>query len=160
MNDEDGRVTPEELNSSLRNEYTSVERSWRFFVGLRFSVLAFAAPLLSVLAGFYQYALTHKRELEDLGYMGLWVIPLFGVISLVGIYLIEERTRSLYLACATRGQVIENKLGAGDEGLFHKMWEAPLPFGFVRYTWVLRGLYLAITAIWLYLLWRGISQYL
>ena len=129
-------------------------------MGLRFSVLAFAAPLLSVLAGFYQYAFVHRQELEDLGYMGLWVIPLFGVISIAGTYLIEERTRSLYLACAVRGQVIETKLGIGDEGHFHKMWDAPLPFGFVRYTWVLRGIYLAITVVWLYLLKRGVDQYL
>lgn len=51
----------------LRDEYRIVAESWRFLTGLRFALLTFAATILGVLLGGYQYVLKNLNDLRGLG---------------------------------------------------------------------------------------------
>jgi len=140
----------EETRLSLRNEYTVVGADWRFLVGLRFATLAFAATLLSALLGAYQYVLTNKAVLGELGMTALWAIPGFGLIITVALYLLEQRTKQLYTACLLRGKHIEEKWNIIN-GHFSTLINTPPPYRIVSHTWAIRIIYGLIFLTWFYL---------
>lgn len=134
----------------LHEEYPVVAESWRFFTGVRFALLTFAATLLFALLGGYQYVLSNLHVLGQLGYTAKWAIPVFGIINTLAVIAIESRTRKLYGACLERGMKIEQGLGIR-QGHFHSIWSAPLPFRFASHSWAVRAIYVMILTTWVYL---------
>ncbi|OGZ54877.1 MAG: hypothetical protein A3F85_04290 [Candidatus Ryanbacteria bacterium RIFCSPLOWO2_12_FULL_44_26] len=141
----------EETRLSLRNEYTVVGASWRFLVGIRFAVLAFAATVLSALLGAYQYVLTNKDRLGDVGQTALWAVPALGIVTTIAIFLIEERTKILYTSCLQRGRKVEIELNI-ENGHFFQLAVAPLPCKIVSHTRAIRTIYILVFFVWNYLL--------
>lgn len=91
---------------NLRKEYEVCFDNWRFFVGLRFTVLAFFLTLNSgLLYAFFGMMDKSKQE---------WFVffpPLIGIISVFAALVIENRNRQLYYPCILRAKEIEKKLG-------------------------------------------------
>ena len=141
----------EETRLSLRNEYTVVGASWRFLVGIRFAVLAFAATVLSALLGAYQYVLTNKDRLGDVGQTASWAVPALGIVTTIAIFLIEERTKILYTSCLQRGRKVEIELNI-ENGHFFQLAVAPLPCKIVSHTRAIRTIYILVFFVWNYLL--------
>ena len=95
----------ENSNESLRKEYEVCFNNWRFFVGLRFTVLAFFLTLNSgLLYAFLNMLSDNKQE------MFLVLLPLVGIFSVYAGWIIENRMRQMYYACIQRAKQIEGKL--------------------------------------------------
>jgi hypothetical protein len=88
---------------NLRKEYDVCFDNWRFFVGLRFTVLAFFLTLNSGLLYIFL-----KGEITPENFKCL--PPIIGLLSVIAGFLIENRTRQLYYACIQRAKSIEVKL--------------------------------------------------
>lgn len=153
--------TPESrgLHSVWLAEHAVVAESWRFLTGVRFSVLVFAATLLAILMGGYQYIVTNLDKLEGLGQIATTAVPIFGAMTTLAIILIEERTRNLYGSLLHRGLALEVFLDI-PVGHFHALWSAPLPGRIVTHTRALRIIYGMIFLTWLALLVYGVAHFL
>ncbi|MDP3900095.1 MAG: hypothetical protein Q8Q23_03390 [bacterium] len=149
------KPSDEEIYNFLRNEYLVVGFDWRFFVGLRFAVLAFSATLLSALLGAYQYVLTTRNTLTEeqlikLSNTAIWAIPVFGIASVLAIWIIEERTRTLYTACMQRAQMIE-KVFKEKSGHFSLLSKTQYKFHILSHTWGIRLIYCGVLITWIFL---------
>ena len=146
----------EETRLSLRNEYTVVGADWRFLVGIRFAVLAFAATVLSALLGAYQYVLTNKDRLGDVGQTALWAVPALGITVTLIVWLIEARTKKLYTICLINGAEVETRLGL-EVRHFYDLWRSPHPLRFGSHTTAIRAIYIVVLVVWCYLGYKGLQ---
>ncbi|MEK9171777.1 MAG: hypothetical protein AAB782_00880 [Patescibacteria group bacterium] len=150
-----------QLIQSLQVEYQAVEAGWRFFSGLRFAVLSFAATIQFGLFGGYQYvfAQVEAKKLSELGFAALWVIPAFSMIATLVIALIERRAQTLYLTCLERGIGIEAALGIPD-GHFSQIKSTSRlkPYRWVPYTRIIWIIHALVGIVWFYLFLMGVSQ--
>lgn len=88
----------------LLKEYDICFDNWRFFVGLRFTVLAFFLTLNSGLLYIFL-----KGEITSEGFR--FLPPIIGLLSVIAGFMIENRTRQMYYACIQRAKGIEVELG-------------------------------------------------
>ncbi|MGD0786012.1 MAG: hypothetical protein ABR969_09390 [Sedimentisphaerales bacterium] len=88
---------------NLRKEYDICFENWRFFVGLRFTVLAF---FLTLNSGLFYIFLKGEITLENFK----WLPPIIGLFSVIAGFLIENRTKQMYYACIQRAKKIEVEL--------------------------------------------------
>lgn len=100
-----GNVKQEDV-PLLIEEYKVCFDNWRFFVGLRFTVLAFFLTLNSALLTVYVSSIGEgaKNWLAPL-------MPIMGLVATVALWLIENRNRELYFGCMQRAKAIEKRLG-------------------------------------------------
>lgn len=148
-----------QIFQSLRNEYQAVEAGWRFFSGLRFAVLSFAATLQFGLFGGYQYVFTQVEvgKLKDIGYLALWTIPAFATIVTLVIALVERRAQTLYIICLERGTQIEELLGISRGHFWRISIASKIPHRRFPYTYIIRLIYAVLVFGWAYLLKRGLG---
>jgi hypothetical protein len=98
-------------------EYGMCFDNWRFFVGLRFTVLAFFITLNSGLLYAY-FGLMG----EDIKKLFMVFPPIVGVISVLAGWIIENRTSDMYFACLQRAKAIELKAIPGNENAIKVRW--------------------------------------
>jgi len=94
---------------NLHKEYEVCFSNWRFFVGLRFTVLAF---FLTLNSGLLYAFLNMTGEKKQQPYMIL--PPLVGIVAVYAGFIIDNRIRQLYFACIRRAKQIEDKLRYAD----------------------------------------------
>jgi len=83
-------------------EYNQCFESWRFFVGLRFTVLGFFLSLTSALV----YGVFAIPLFKNPG--AIYVLAFIGVLISWAFIMLEGRNRKLYYTCIKRGQDIES----------------------------------------------------
>lgn len=147
----------DQMLQSLRKEYEVVGAGLRLFNTIRFGVVAFAATIQSALLGAYQFTLSHPRSLTDPN-IDLWsgalaAVPLFGALTIYVVMTMEGRVRKLIETSVLRGIEIEDELGLGEGGYFHKLWDAPFPHQFAQ---VIELTYVTVFVVWVLLLLRSI----
>jgi len=89
-------------------EYKQCLESWRFFVGLRFTVFAFFLTLTSALL----YVVLTNSKFEDSLYRVL--VSLVGLVCTFAVYIIEVRNQHLYDVCCNRAKVLEARSNQPD----------------------------------------------
>ncbi len=97
----------------LRDEYKLVFDGYKFFVSIRFIVVAFAMSIQSALVPIYNRAI--QQGLPS-GHAVFGLAMLF----LVALWIIERRTINLFSSLLDRGAQLEFQLGNLD-GFFHRV---------------------------------------
>lgn len=95
----------------LRDEYKLVFDGYKFFVSLRFIVVAFAMSIQSALVPIY------NRAIQQSYFSGYAVFGL-AILFLVALWIIERRTINLFSSLLSRGAQLEFQLG-NPNGFFH-----------------------------------------
>src|SRR3989344_2175200 len=132
-------------------EYKEVATTYRFQISLRFIVNAFTVTSQSAILNTYSQAL---QQTPTLGY--IIMIPFIGLIIMFAIFLIEQRTISVFRTMIRRGKELEFNLGLING---HFGWlgdpEVISPKGlrkFVTNTWGIRLIYGTVSTMWIVLL--------
>ncbi|MBI3572907.1 MAG: hypothetical protein HY092_01770 [Candidatus Kerfeldbacteria bacterium] len=146
----------EHVRQALHKEYSEVTASWRFFTQIRFTLLAFAATLLSGLFAGYHYILANAASLGDLEVMAVIGVPSFGALATCAILLTEWRTRRLYGSCLVRGIQIEDALGLSN-GHLHQIWEVPKILWIGSHTLAIGFIYVVVFGAWGFLYLRAVT---
>jgi len=136
---------------NYRTEYKEVATTYRFQISLRFIVNAFTVTSQSAILNTYSQAL---QQTPTLGY--IIMIPFIGLIIMFAIFLIEQRTISVFRTMIRRGKELEFNLGLING---HFGWlgdpEVISPKGlrkFVTHTWGIRLIYGTVSTMWIVLL--------
>ena len=136
---------------NYRTEYKEVAATYRFQISLRFIVAGFTTTIQSALLNTYSQIL-QKPPLPAY----IVMIPFVGIIMMLGIFLIEQRTISVFREMIRRGKELEFNLGLING---HFGWigapEVIRPKGFRRFvthTWGTRLIYGVIFTMWIVLL--------
>ncbi len=136
---------------NYRTEYKEVAATYRFQISLRFIVNAFTVTSQSALLNTYIQIL-QKPPLPSYTIMILFI----GIIMMVAIFAIEQRTISVFLAMIRRGKELEFNLGliggqfgwiGAPEIIRPKGWKR-----FVTHTWGIRLIYGVVLIMWVVLL--------
>ena len=136
---------------NYRTEYKEVAATYRFQISLRFIVNAFTSSIHSSLFNLYSRAL---QQTPPLGYTIM--IPFVGIIMMLAVFAIEQRTISVFRAMIWRGKELEFNLGliggqfgwlGAPEVIRPKGWRR-----FVTHTWGIRLIYSVISIMWITLL--------
>lgn len=136
---------------NYRMEYKEVAATYRFQISLRFIINGFTATLQSALLNTYIQIL-QKPPFSDYAIM----IPYIGFIVMVAVFLIEQRTISVFQTMILRGKELEFNLGLVNG---HFGWlgapDVIRPKGlkiFVTHTWGIRLIYGIIFVMWIAIL--------
>jgi hypothetical protein len=118
-------VNPEPPDQqSFRDEYKLVFDGYKFFVGLRFIVAAFAMSIQSALLTIY------NQTVKDNRLHGFAVFAV-AMVFMMALIIIERRTIKLFKSLLNRGTELEFQLGI-IHGFFHRIDEiSPKRFQFV-----------------------------
>src|SRR3989338_8671316 len=129
-------------------EYKEVATTYRFQISLRFIVNAFTITSQSAILNIYSQAL-QKPSLPDYTI----IIPYIGMIMMVAVFVIEQRTISVFRAMIRRGKDLEFNLGLING---HFGWlgspEITRPKGWSRFTthtWGIRLIYGTVFTMWI-----------
>lgn len=135
---------PDQQN--FRDEYRLVFDGYKFFVSLRFIVVAFAMSIQSVLLTIYNQTV---KESHLQGFIVFTVAMVF----LSALAIIERRTINLFSGLLKRGAELEFQLGI-THGFFHRIAEAsPKHFQLVAtHTKGITLVYVGMFALWILLL--------
>ena len=89
-------------SNQLAKEYEVCFSNWRFFVGLRFTVLAY---FLTLNSGLLYVFVSHNNSNNPF----VFVIPVLGLISIIAGCMIENRNRRMYYVNLQRAKEIERR---------------------------------------------------
>ena len=142
-------------------EYDVVATSWRFFISLRFIVIAFTVTLQSAL--FTLYSRFPQEQAQGIFRFYYIFIPLLGILTVLATSVIEKRNIKHFQLLVKRGIELEFYLGIQD-GHFRRIYElqSTVPRGLKRFqthTWGIRIIYLALYVIWIFLFLTAIVNY-
>jgi len=148
---------------NLRWEYRELAFNHRFYVGLRFVIAAFAATFQSALLKFYSDALL-ATNVPDVLFLGYWFtlgshpisIAAVGLITTVAIFAMERRNINRIGIVIKRGKEVEFELFLAG-GQFSRLESKG--FNFFTYTWSLSIIYLAVVAMWIWLLFFNLVAF-
>lgn len=131
---------------NFRDEYKLVFDGYKFFVGLRFIVAAFAMSIQSALLTIY------NQMVKDSHFHGFAIFSV-AMVFLAALTIIERRTIKLFSGLLKRGTELEFQLGI-THGFFHRIDEiSPKKFQFVAtHTKGITLVYAGIFALWILLL--------
>ena len=136
---------------NYRTEYKEVVATYRFQISLRFIINAFTATIQSALLNTYSQIL-EKPPLPAYTVM----IPFIGIVIMIAVVVIEQRTISVFSTMIKRGKELEFSLGIING---HFGWlgnpETIRPRGlsrFVTHTWGIRLIYDTILIMWIIIL--------
>lgn len=138
---------------NFRDEYKLVFDGYKFFVGIRFIVIAFAMSIQSALLTIYNQVVKENRFN---GYAIFSVAMLF----LLALAIIEWRTTFLFRTLLKRGNELEFQLGLSNS-FFHRIAELSQQKGFYRFithTWGINLVYIGIFVLWVVLLVATITK--
>jgi len=143
----------DELLKSYRKEYNIVATSWRFFISLRFIVIAFTVTLQSAL--FTLYSRFPQEQARGIFRFYYVLIPLLGILTVLATSIIERRNIKHFQLLVKRGIELEFYLGIRD-GHFRRIYElqSAIPKGIERFythTWGIRTIYFALYVVWIFL---------
>ena len=143
----------DELLKSYKKEYGIVATSWRFFISLRFIVIAFTVTLQSAL--FTLYSMFPQEQARGIFRFYYVLIPLLGILTVLATSIIERRNIRHFQLLVRRGIELEFCLGIRD-GHFWRIYElqSTIPKGIERFythTWGIRIIYFAMYIIWIFL---------
>ena len=91
---------------NYRMEYREVAATYRFQISLRFIVAGFTATIQSAFLNNYNQALQKSSP----SYY-IVMIPIIGIIMMIGIFIVEQRTISVFREMIRRGKDLEFNLG-------------------------------------------------
>ena len=136
---------------NYRTEYKEVATTYRFQISLRFIVNAFTVTSQSAILNTYSQAL---QQTPTLGY--IIMIPFIGLIIMFAIFLIEQRTISVFRTMIRRGKELEFNLGLIN-GHFGWLGDPEVISAkglrkFVTHTWGIRLIYGTVSTMWIVLL--------
>lgn len=131
---------------NFRDEYKLVFEGYKFFVSIRFIVVAFAMSIQSALLTIYNQTVKESR-------LHGFIIFAVAMISLSALAIIERRTTNLFSGLLKRGTELEFQLGI-THGLFHRIDEiSPKRFQLVAtHTKGITLVYVGMFALWILLL--------
>lgn len=135
---------PDQQN--YRDEYKLVFDGYKFFVGLRFIVAAFAMSIQSALLTIYNQTVKENR------FQG-FAIFVVAMVFMVALIITERRTIKLFKSLLDRGIELEFRLG-NLYGFFHQISEiSPKKFQFVAtHTKGITLVYMGMFVLWIMLL--------
>lgn len=142
-----------QFRENCQKEYDVVAMSWRFFISLRFIVIAFTIILQSALFTLYsRFPPEQARGIFRLYYI---FIPLLGVLTVLATSIIERRNISHFQLLVRRGVELEFCLGI-QGGHFQRIYELQSTISsgierFYTHTWSIRIIYFALYLIWTFL---------
>ena len=150
----ENEITESELREVYKKEYDIVATSWRFFISLRFIVIAFTVTLQSALFALYS-RLSQEVAKSDLR-LYYTFIPLLGILTVLATSIIERRNIKHFQLLVRRGIELEFYLGIQD-GHFRRIYILQTTRGkglarFYTHTWGIRIIYFALYLIWIFLL--------
>jgi len=142
-----------EFRESYKKEYGIVATSWRFFISLRFIVIAFTVTLQSAL--FTLYSRFPQEQTKGVFRLYHIFIPLFGILTVLATSIIERRNIKHFQLLVRRGIELEFHLGIKD-GHFRRIYElqSTIQRGIERFqthTWGIRIIYFALYVLWIFL---------
>lgn len=141
------------MNENCQKEYDIVAISWRFFISLRFIVIAFTVTLQSAL--FTIYSRFPQERAGGISRFYYIFIPLLGILTVLATSIIEARNIKHFQLLVRRGIELEFHLGIQD-GHFRRIYElqSTVQLGIKRFqthTWGIRIIYFALYIIWIFL---------
>ncbi len=142
---------PNQENS--RDELKLLFEGYKFFVSIRFIVVAFAMSIQSALLTIYNQAV--KENL----FHNVIIFPL-AMLFLVALAVIERRTTSLFRSLLNRGNEVEFQLGLPN-GFFHRIAELSRQKGlrsFITHTWGIGLVYVGIFVLWTMLFVAAVAK--
>lgn len=147
-----------EFRESYQKEYDIVATSWRFYVYLRFIVVAFAITLQSALFGLYRQPVLQGEEI----FVDPTTIPWVGIFTITGILFIEQRTVALLRLMQQRGVELEYYLGIPNAH-FKRLSDPELVYpkgfrGLSTHTVGIALIYLVIYVLWIVFLVIGVLR--
>ena len=131
----------------LRDEYKLVFDGYKFFVSIRFIVVAFAMSIQSALVPIY------NRAVEQSRFNGFAVFAL-AMLFLLALWIIERRTINLFSSLLNRGTELEFQLG-NPNGFFHRISAISPRKGFrfiATHTKGITLVYVGMLILWIMLL--------
>ncbi len=132
---------------SYKYEYKLVFDGCKFFVTLRFSVVAFAMSINSALLTLYSsQAIKENKFLE---------LSIFGIVLVfwVALLIVELRTTFIFHSFMKRGNELEFQIG-NPHGFFHRIEDLSKTKGFyslIRHRWGIGLVYAGMFILWLML---------
>ncbi len=131
---------------SLRDEYKLVFDGYKFFVSLRFIVVAFAMSIQSALLSIY------NQVVKESHFHG-FVVFVVAMVFLIALAIRERRTINLFSSLLKRGIELELQLGI-THGFFHRIAEiSPKRFQFTAtHTKGITLVYAGMFFLWILLL--------
>ncbi len=138
---------------NFRDEYKLVFEGCKFFVSVRFIVVAFAMSIQSALLTVFNQAVKDN-------YYNAYPIFGVGMIFIAGLFIVELRTTSIFHSFLKRGNELEFQLG-NPHGFFHRIDELSQAEGFhslVHHSFGINLVYLGMFTLWVVLLVVTIVQ--
>ncbi len=149
----ENQITESDFREIYQKEYDIVATSWRFFISLRFIVIAFTVTLQSAL--FTLYSRFPPEQAKGVFHLYYIFIPLLGILTVLATSIIEKRNIKHFQLLIRRGIELEFHLGIQD-GHFRRIYElqSMIQKGMERFqthTWGIRIIYFALYGIWIFL---------
>lgn len=139
---------------TYKDEYKLVFDGCKFFVSLRFIVVAFAMSINSALLTLYGQAVVQKNEFLELSIFG--IVLIFWVALLI----VELRTTFIFHSFMKRGNELEFQIG-NPNGFFHRIKELSETKSFyslIRHRWGIGLVYAGMFVLWVVLLVATITK--
>lgn len=139
---------------NYRREYDIVATSWRFFISLRFIVIAFTITLQSALFTLYSSKFPPEQTSNMFRFYYIF-IPLLGVFTVFATSIIEKRNIAHFRLLVKRGIELEIFLGliGGHFQLINEL-QTTRQRGrkrFYTHTWGITIIYFTLYIIWILL---------
>lgn len=149
MCDQKKEVVKKCRQETLRVEYQEASENIRIYQQARYEWIGKTITLLTIFSSAYLLLLSNKSTLGRVADFGMFLISLFAPFIFFWFWMILERTRMYFLIYTKRALELEDELGMGENGQYHKVWAASSRLPFWSYTWVMRGLYFFFIGFWL-----------
>ena len=137
-----------------KDEYRLVFDGCKFFVTLRFSVVAFAMTINSALLTLYGQAVIQRNKFLELSIFGIALIFWFALL------IVELRTTLIFHSFMRRGNELEFQIG-NPNGFFHRIEGLSVTRGFyslIRHRWGISLVYAGMFVLWVALLVATITR--
>ncbi len=156
----ENRQTECEFRENCQKEYDIIATSWRFFISLRFIVIAFTVTLQSAL--FTIYSRFPQEQAGGISRFYYIFIPLLGILTVLATSIIETRNIKHFQLFVRRGIELEFHLGI-QNGHFRRIYElqSTVQRGIKRFqthTWGIRIIYFSLYIIWIFLFLSAIAN--
>jgi len=148
--------TNSEFRENCQKEYDVVATSWRFFISLRFIVIAFTITLQSALFTLYSRTIPQEQKQHGIFQFYYITIPLLGIFTVLATSIIEKRNIAHFRLLVKRGIELEFSLGISG-GHFKRIHELQTsrPKGIERFYTHTIGItivYFVLYILWIFLL--------
>ena len=156
----ENQTTEAQFRENCQKEYDVVATSWRFFISLRFIVIAFTVTLQSALFTLYsRFPPEHAQGVSRFYYI---FVPLLGVLTVLATSIIERRNIKHFQLLVRRGIELEFSLSIQD-GHFQRIYELQSTVSkglerFYTHTWGIRIIYFALYIIWIFLFLAALAK--